>query len=207
MACCSNGRLLAAGGTDGTIHLWNVVDNREVISFRGDNSKVTSLAFSPDGKVLASLSLDRVLRLWELHASNETPRSTQVGGVYCGVIFSPDSSHVYGCGGRPRQVRSWESSSGKETRHYEEPSRLVTSLALAPNGRFLACGMTDGSIQLLDIRTGQIIDQLVGHKGPVCGLSFSAEGQFLASGSQDTTVIIWRIRNVPPSKDDGRQPK
>ena len=165
----------------------------ELAALRGHDSTVTSVAFSRDGSLVASGSMDNTLRLWDASTG------AQVGEPLRGhdrpvtsVAFSRDGSLV-ASGSRDNTVRLWDASTGAQV---GEPLRGhdygVNSVAFSRDGSLVASGSMDGSVRLWDPSTGaQVGEPLRGHDDSVTSVAFSPNGGLVASGSQDRTVRLW----------------
>ena len=170
----------------------------------GHTFDVISIAFSPDGKTLASGSADE-LRLWDtntgkhkIHAHADSPGTW--GGVLS-VAFSPDGSTL-ASGSLDNTIRLWDTTTGKHkhmlaTDRQNRISEIIMSVVFSPDGNTLASGKalierSGGTIHLWNATTGERKQQaLIGHTGSlVCG-AFSPDGNIFASGSWEGTIPLW----------------
>ncbi len=97
LAYSADGRLLASGGHDWAVRLWDPAAASELATLVGHRHFVSSLAFSPDGQTLASSGLDRMVRLWHV-ATRQELLALNTNGVVAGVAFSPDGRTLAGAG-------------------------------------------------------------------------------------------------------------
>jgi hypothetical protein len=146
-----------ADDTTGQIKLWDVGRGQELYSVEGHPSAITCVAFSPDGKTLAtasgslrqSLLAPGEVRLWDLEtreAKSVIARFT--GGVQC-LTFSPDGrTLVTGCSGLPGEVKLWQVATAQELLSFKVSVQEVVSLSFSSNGRTLAAGTLQGPIVL-----------------------------------------------------------
>ncbi len=150
------------------------------------------VAYSTNGKVLASCGMGRGLCLWDsntgrlLHHISNEPRP------FLAFALSPDGRTVAGPSGSV--VKLWSVETGKELQVFTGNLEGVSALAFAPKGDVLATGGDDKTIRLWDPGTGREILTLKGHTGPVHRLAFRADGKVLGSASGDGTVRLWDPR-------------
>ncbi len=170
---------------------------------------VEAVAFSPDGKILASGGYDR-LRLWDVATGREVRAIPEVrqGGALCSAFaFAPDGATIaVGSSWGSGPVRLWNVATGEQvfqTANAGRPgmSRELRSLAFSPDGNTIAAAYGDKSISLLDSRSGDtLLDLHIGKKGFPC-IAFSPDGRLLASGMEKDgigTIGIWNLETGEP---------
>ena len=154
-----------------------------------------SVAFSPNGKVLAAGTAEGQVRLWRV--ADGQPLLTCEGhlGAVWSVAFSPDG-RLLASASTDGTVRLWNVDTGQSLQTLAGHTHQVWSVAFSPDGRLLASGSTDGTVRLWEIPTGQSLQTLAGHTHLVRSVAFSPDGRLLASGSFDQTVRLWNVDTV-----------
>ncbi|MCV3216350.1 WD40 repeat domain-containing protein [Plectonema radiosum NIES-515] len=156
----------------------------------GHKSWVYGVSFSPNGKMLASASSDKTVKLWDTSTYKQIKTLTGHTGEVNGISFSPDGK-MLASGSRDKTVKLWDTSTYKEIKTLAGHKEWVTNVSFSPDGKMLASGSLDKTVKLWDTSTYKEIKTLSGHKEWVTGVSFSPNGKMLASGSGDTTVKLW----------------
>jgi len=191
VAWSPDGGLLASAEED-TVRLWEVATGTEIRRLQGHEHSIWSVAFSPDGKSLASGSYDKTVRLWDIATGTEIRRFHGHEHSIWSVAFSPDGESL-ASGSYDRTIRLWKVATGTEIRRLQGHESSVRSVAFSPDGKSLASGSDDKTVRLWEVATGRKTLELSGHKHYVWSVAFSPDGKFLASGSYDRTVCLWEV--------------
>ncbi len=198
VAFSPTGTLIAAGGTDRTVRLWDVATGQPRGGPLGGHTEaVTGVAFSPDGKLLASASSDHTVRLWDVATGN--PHGQPLLGhtdQVTMVAFSPDG-RLLASVGNDHIVRLWDVATGSP--HGQPLIGGETGVAFSPDGRLLAAPGTDATVRLWDVATGRPHGApLTGHTGPAYEVAFSPDGTLLASVAEDASAQLWDVATGEP---------
>ncbi len=195
-AFSADGQYLALGGEGGILGLWEVATGRRLRELRRSAlSNLHALAWRPDGRVLAAGYRDGVVSLWEPGAGKELRFWMAHGTGGYGVLqaaFSPDGKQLF-TGRDDGQVRGWDPDSGKEIRPVRKNEGSIRTLAVSPDGRFLAfSGLSARSVPLWDLAAGKESPALAVPQG-VGSLAFRPDSGALAASAADGSMRLWDL--------------
>ena len=223
LAFSPDGQLLAAGGyeyetksrpglrteTAGNLKVWDLASGKERHVLAGHAKKVIALAFSPDGKTLASGSMDGSARLWDAATGQELavlshPHQGQYPKWVLGVTFTPDGTTLVTVTNHPGVIRLWDVATRQVRAELtlektDDFARDFTCVALSRTGDVVAAGTSSdstyvgkpGQVKLWATATGKVLATCKGHTGGVYALEFCADGKTLASAGWDGKVRLW----------------
>lgn len=153
---------------------------------------VTALAYSPDGKYLASGQYRQVL-IWDRERGTATVLTDPAGMVH-DLEFTPDSKTLWLAGGNPSlhgEIRAYAVGSWKPVADWDEASDVVYSLAVSPNGQQVAFTCFDRMLRIYDVGKKKVVHQARAHSDTPYGVAYSRDGKHLATAGKDTAVKIW----------------
>jgi len=156
---------------------------------------ITSLAYSPDGKLLAAARFDAV-ELLAIPERTLVRRLAPHRGRVNAVSFSADGARLLAAAGEPGvagEVRLWNVADGNAAGTFEGHADSLYAAVLSPDGKLLATSSYDQQIKLWDAASGKELRTLTGHNDAVFGLAFRPDGKVLASASGDRTVKLWDV--------------
>ena len=193
----NNGNVLFIGSGSGTLRM---VDNRSgrIIAAEANThpSGITSLTLSPDGRYLASGGGDGVVKLWS--TSDITPVGSYQAHqeAVISLAFSPDGNQIISIGDKVVKSCNWQN---KNCTNIANSRDSLNSLAVASNGHIAFSEVSflikqDNPIFLQDLRNGQSLGTLLGHRDRIVALAYTPDSRYLISGSSDGTIIIWEVQ-------------
>jgi RNA polymerase sigma factor (sigma-70 family) len=220
-AVSRDGKLLAAGCEDGTIHLWGAATGRELRHFTAHKGRAPDWrgpsgafvggyngnGFTADGRHIVSMGSDNTIRLWDAASGEqvrEFGRFSEVGGL----SLAPDGKTLVGVVKNDNmwELRLWEVATGKERKRQPQPGKQILMPTFSPDGKRLAMAVGEMDwkqpcdIQLWDAGAENVIRTLRGHKS-WAWCAFAPDGRTLVSSGTDNTARLW---DVATGKEIGR---
>ena len=208
----SDGRVLATGGRDNKVRLWDVETEKLHQTLSGHIAPIQTLAFSPDGTLLVSSGgrnweeqpgddgitytfssresvVDKTAKVWDVATGENIATFKHLGQVRA-IAFSPDGTLLATSAGRTdiRSTKTWQDIATLSTVN-------ATCLAFSPDGTRIAVGMggRQPTVQIWDIAMRKPIATFTGHKRNIRSLAFSPDSSLLASGGADGVTYLWDV--------------
>jgi len=192
-----SGEWLAFGASKlGQLLVWEWQSESYILKQQGHFDSMNALVYSPDGRRIITAADDGKIKVWDVKSG------------FCIVTFTEHTSGVTACEFAKKgnvlftssldgSIRAWDLIRYRNFRTFTAPTRLSFScLAVDPTGEVVCAGSLDSfDVHIWSVQTGQLLDQLSGHEGPVSTLAFAPNGGVVVSGSWDHTVRIWSIFN------------
>ncbi|MFQ4136901.1 NB-ARC domain-containing protein [Nodosilinea sp. PGN35] len=207
VAFSPDGQTLASGHQDGSVGLWPVATQAPVRWLRpdpmgrsphGHPQAVRSVAFSPDGRRLASGGDDQIIRLWNWPTGQVDCTLKGHSSWISHVAFSPvceaspaESGYILASASEDQSVRLWDSQTHQALRVLRGHNSGVWSVALHPQGTYLVSGGQDRQVRLWPLVEAASAKTFSGHGGWVFAVAVSPDGRWVASGGDDRTVRLW----------------
>ncbi len=188
VAWTPDGKALATASFDGTAKLWDAATGEVRHTLAGHKGVVMTVAVSPDGKTVATGGIDTTIRLWDAATGKETSRLDRQPGHRSwvnAVAFTPDGKHFYSASSDNTVLYWWLDDLPHGGRTTKIRAAEVRSLAVSPDGKWVAAGTRYGVVKVLNTTTNEEAASLKGHAGDVWAVAFSHDSRTLASGDGD----------------------
>jgi len=195
VAFSPDGRKLVSASWDGVVKIWDVVSGKEIETLQGHPGQVASASFSPDGRAIAFLSLSEdgrdQIKIWDV-ASGRELRSMfgQQDKLMC-LAFCPDGRKIAAVGFNSGMLRVWDVWTGQQLISIQHEYRLMC-VAFSPDGSEIASGGNEG-IAIFDSASGRQKRRLTKTHGATVSITFSPDGERLATLSVECYVQIWDL--------------
>jgi WD40 repeat protein len=187
-------------GKDNMVRLWTSDSLKELRRFKGHTNSARGLAFSPDGKLVLSASLDSTVRLWDLDSGKQL-RSLRLPSGSAALALSPDGKKfAAGTGLRPGVLSLWDLEAGKELRVFKGHTLGIRGVAFSPDGKRILTGSIDRTVRLWDTETGKQLCVLR-HPTGVSSVAFFPDGRHVLTGSGSQLKPGSIARSIPAPGD------
>jgi WD40 repeat protein len=177
------------------------IDTGEVLQVYGGFSDfMCDLAFSPDGRTLATAGTDRIT-LWEAATGKVRGHLEAKMGQVKNLAFTPDGRTLVAGGEGSGKVFSWDVATGAERQQIDPRVGILRSMALSPDGKTVAIGGLYSTIRLFDLASGrELLSEYEGHDAEVNSMAYSADGKLLAVAGENRQVVIWDTATGQPAR-------
>jgi RNA polymerase sigma factor (sigma-70 family) len=180
---------------DGNVRVWEVGTGKELFQLTGHPKRVFSVAWSADGKRIAT-GCENQVRLFDAEAGKELikPLTVPLGFIY-NVALTPKGDRVVVCG-TEKKVFVFDLDTGKEVSQNQDSDNVVRGLAMMPDGKSYACSSFDGGVRVIDVATGKLVrkmDETHARPDGAWFVAVSKDGKRLASSGGDGTLLLHEV--------------
>ena len=195
IAFSPDGSQLVSGSDDYSIRIWNVADGTELRKLIGHKRAVLDVAFSPDGQSIVSCSEDWTIRVWSATTGKVLKILQGHKFPVQQIGLTADGKQIVS-GSLDHTLRIWDLESAEEIKSIQIPPGDIQSFSFDPSAKVAAVALkTESSHKILtwDLETGKNLPELLGHTGIIHHVTFSNQGNRLASGSEDRQIKVWDV--------------
>jgi eukaryotic-like serine/threonine-protein kinase len=161
-----------------------------VLTYRGHSMFVSTVAWSPDGKRIASCSGDDTVQVWDATNGNTILTYHGHSSYVYDLAWSPDGKRIVSCD-NDGTVQIWNATDGKHILTYPGDPMYVSAVTWSPDGRYIASGGSDSTVKVWDASNGHTVLTYSEHDDVIVTVRWSPNGKYIASGSDDETAQVW----------------
>lgn len=191
----AQGTQFAATVVDHTIlSIWDTKTGKEIAQCKGHTKAITTVAFNPQGKTVATGSADHTARIWDIQTGKELKKLEGHTETINTLIYTHDGKKIM-TGSDDRTVRTWHSETGKLLQMITAFNWPIYKIAVNRQGNLLAVIALSPApgVQLFTLPSGEKLETLKDHTKFIRAVAFSPDGTRLATGSDDTTIKVWSV--------------
>ena len=212
LAISADGRTLASGGADKTVKLWDLAQGTLLKTLSGHSMNIWKVRFTPNGQHVVSSSFDNDIKIWTVSEGTLVRTLQGHQQAVVGLDISPDG-HTIASASDDKTLKLWDFQSGKLVRTMEGWKEHVYAVSFSPDGtRMVSSNRDNGAggellqnffgkgstpkgitVRLWDVASGRLLQTFSDHQNDVMDVTFSPDGQFIASASTDHTVGLWKV--------------
>jgi len=198
-----DGRQIASGsfvpnpfnlrGSHGVVKVWDVETQRDLVTFNKPLGVVLSLGYSPDGRRIASSSIndDNTFVVWDAASGGDVQVVRGHTSHVHRLRYSPDG-RLLASASTDGSVKLWNAANLQEVRTIAAHPAPVLDVAFSPDGLRFASAGEDGTVRVWETATGAAVMTMRGHVGSTLGVAYSPDGERIASAGYDKTVRLWQ---------------
>lgn len=190
-----DGKLLASGGPDKSIHLWDAQSGQSKTVLSGFADSPATISFSTDGKVLLAVSLDNILHVFDTSTGQQKKSLADQSRNLFNIVVSPDGSTLVTGDADRKIVRLLDWQTGALKKSLASHSSWVRSIGYSADGRILAVGCHDDTIHIWDLAAGQLLRSISATGNSLDFPVLSADGSFIAAGGENRSIRIWNSKS------------
>ena len=175
-------------------YYWQRRAHLDLMTLRGHIHYVTAVVFSPDGRWIATGSIDGTIKIWEKSSGGELQTLPGHRQPITSLAFSPDGQQI-ASSSSDGTARVLDVASHRELLTLNGGKDSISSVAFSPDGLRIVTGSTDATAAIWEVASGKKLFMLNGHSNAINSVAFSLDGQRIATGSDDATAKVWNAVN------------
>ncbi|MEA5566209.1 eIF2A-related protein [Anabaena sp. UHCC 0399] len=190
-----DGKTFISGGWDGKVTIWQrtqILNASPIIEFTAHQDMIQAVGISSDGKILATASADKTIKIWHIQTQQLLQTLTGHQDRVTSISFSPDNQMI-ATASADKTIKIWQLLEGQLLSTITGHNDEVTSIDISPDGKLLASGSADNTVKIWQLTDGKLLKDLQGHGLAIASVKFSPDGKILASASWDNTIKLWQI--------------
>ncbi|MCG5469186.1 WD40 repeat domain-containing protein [Micromonospora sp. LAH09] len=179
-------------GSDGAAHVWDLAERRRIAGLTGHVARITDVAFSPDGRLVATASWDHTVRVWDVRSAQTVATLDGHDSWVVGCRFTRDGRTVV-TATADGTIAAYDVTSGARTVVARLEVVLVGPMEINRTGRVLLVAAADHTVRAIQLRRGEQVGVLRGHRDRITACALAPNGLLLATASRDRTVRVWDL--------------